>query len=71
MRYRLRTLLIWAALIPPLLAVAALGLERTYFSTVHQFRRRMIEPRPVRPTHKVAIPPSVVQGNDDAQPESP
>jgi len=71
MRYRLRTLLIGAAVIPPLLAVMVLGLERTYFTTVHQLRRRMAEPDPVQPTRNFTPLPSVPQTNDDPQPESP
>jgi hypothetical protein len=71
MRYRLRTLLIWVALVPPLIAVAVMGLERTYFNAMHWLRSRMAQPNPVQPTHKITPPPSVAQDSDDPQPESP
>jgi len=70
MRYRLRTLLVWAALIPPLIAVVLVGMERPYFAITSRLRR-LAEPNPVQPIFKITPPPSVVQDNDDPQPESP
>jgi hypothetical protein len=69
MRYRLRTLLLWVALLPPLLAVAVLGLERMYFNAVHSFRR-MTEPNPMKRARQSMPQPRLVEPDGDAEPGS-
>jgi len=68
MPYRLRTLMVWAALIPPLIAVAVLGLERYYFALTHRLSR-MAEPNPYKSTS--ATPWASAVQDDDLQRESP
>ena len=63
MRFRLRTLLILLALAPPLVAVAVLGLERTYFGVAGRFRR-MFDHEPVKRTKQEMpeLPPAANEG---------
>lgn len=59
MRYRLRTLLILAALAPPVIVGAAVVLERSYFGLVRRVER-MMEPKVAQPARLSGLPATMV-----------
>jgi hypothetical protein len=68
MRYRLRTLLILAALAPPVIVGAAVVLERSYFGLVRRLER-MREPKVAQPGRLSGAPATavVVEGQENGE----
>jgi hypothetical protein len=67
MRYRLRTLLILAALAPPVIVGAAVVLERSYFGLVRRLER-MREPKVAQPGRLRGVPTVVaIEGQENGE----